>query len=86
MKEFQVILYETNSLKRFEKDGTDKGDVGVPFAAQRLMNLTRIHEDMGSIPGLTQWLRIRQCCHELWCGLQTWPGSQVSVAAAAAPI
>ena len=25
--------------------------------AQRLMNLTRIHEDTGLIPGLTQWVK-----------------------------
>ena len=30
----------------------------------------RIYEDAGSIPGLTQWIRIQHCC-ELWCRSQT---------------
>ena len=29
----------------------------VPFVSQRLTNLTRIHEDSGSIPGLPQWVK-----------------------------
>ena len=45
-------------------------------------NPTRNHEVVGSIPGLTQWVKDR----ELWCRSQTRLGSGVAVAVAMAVV
>ena len=36
---------------------TKSTKLGLPLAAQQLTNPTSIHEDEGSIPGLTQWVK-----------------------------
>ena len=45
-----------------------KTHAGVLFVAQQLTNPTGIHEDVGSIPGLTQWVKDSALLW-LWCRL-----------------
>ena len=52
---------------------------GSSRVAQRVTNLTSIHEDAGLISDLAQWLRIWHC-HELWCRSKMRLGSGVAVA------
>ena len=44
-------------MKLSETDFLKKCQFGVPVMAQSLMNLPSIHEDIDSIPGLTQWVK-----------------------------
>ena len=60
---------------------TLKVGLDVPVVAQRLTNLTSIHEDVDSMPGLAHGLRIGHC-YEPWCRLQTQLGYQAAMAVA----
>ena len=46
-----TAIFSTDSV------GTLIKNLGAPFVAQRLMNPTRIHGDVGLIPYLAQWVK-----------------------------
>ena len=71
---FQANDHTRDSIQRISIAGSSHCDSAI-------MKPTITHEDVGSIPGLAQWVKI-PCCHELQRSLQTWFGSCVAVALA----
>ena len=40
-----------------KRGGQGETGLGAPIVARQVTNLTSIHENMGSIPGLAQWVK-----------------------------
>ena len=41
--------------KKWVSENSEKRLIGVPIVAHQVKNLTSIHKDIGSIPGLAKW-------------------------------
>ena len=60
-----------------------RNDLGISCSGSGVINLASIHEDVGLMPGLPQWVWNWHCC-ELCHTSQTWLQSQVAMAVAQA--
>ena len=52
----EFLSWLSRSSQRSSYHGSAGVPRGVPIMAQQFMNPTSIHENVGSIPGLTQWI------------------------------
>ena len=57
---------------------------GISTVAQQVKNPTSIHEDVGPIPGLPQWVKDLVLPGTVWYRSQVWLGSYVAMAVAMA--
>ena len=51
------IIFLLEWLARRDHKAQNQGWVGSSLCGSVVMNLTNIHENVGSIPGLTQWVK-----------------------------
>ena len=80
---FKAALFTTAKEPKQIKGPLRDEWIGSSLCGSAVTNPTSIYEDVGSIPGLTQWVK-DQDCYELWSRLQTRLRSCVAVAVAQA--
>ena len=80
-------LYLTGSFKQQSpssmtalKKSRKKTHLGVLVVAQWVKNLTSIHEHVGSIPGLAQWVKDPALPQAAVAQVEIWLGSGIAVA------
>ena len=76
----KFAIWSNNSILRYQPKRNENICLGSSPCGSGVMNLTGIHKDSGSIPGLAQWVKDIWHCHELRCRSQTWLGYWVAVA------
>ena len=73
-----MLLSGVSRVTQEDRIGLQSNRIGNSRGGAAEMNPTRTHEVAGSIPGLSQRVRIQRYC-ELWCRSQTWLRSCVTV-------
>ena len=53
----QELPHATAVAKKKEREKKQQQQEEIPIVSQGVKNSISIHEDMGSIPGLTQWVK-----------------------------
>ena len=52
-----IKIHTNNPATSFYRNNLQVTTLGVPIVAQQVKDPTRVHQDVGLIPGLAQWVK-----------------------------